>query len=187
MKSTLRNMILSLTVLTIVIGGILAGVSLLTAEPIREASLKARLEAMSAVLPEFDNDIFGTAVTTDDGLTVYTASLGGEPVGTAVETFSDDGFSGRITIIAGFGQDGAVTGYRVLEHAETPGLGARMSEWFAAEGTSHNVLGTTDVLRVSNDGGDTDAITGATITSRAFLDALNKARKAAAEHKNINR
>lgn len=179
MTSSLRNMVLSLTGLTFAAAAILAGVNLVTAEPIAEASVKARAEAMAAILPPFDNDIAATATELPDGQTVYTATLGGAAAGTAVETYSDNGFSGRFTVLVGFDTEGILTGYRVLEHAETPGLGARMAEWFSdPTQPTRYVTGRTGTLAVKADGGDIDAITGATITSRAFLEALNRARKA---------
>lgn len=178
MKSSFRNMVLSLGGLTLFVGAVLAGVNIITAKPIEEAARKARIDAMAAVLPPFNNDIAAGAVPCDGGLTLYPALLDGRAVGAAVETFSDNGFSGRFTLIAGFDANGTLTGYKVLEHSETPGLGARMAEWFCAEGTAHNVLGTAKSLAVSADGGEIDAITGATITSRAFLEAINKAREA---------
>lgn len=175
MKSTLRNMVLSLTGITVFAALGLGAVNLLTKEPIAEASRAARNAALEAVLPPFDN-ISATADTLPEGLVVFHATNGGVPSGTAVQTFSDAGFSGRITLLAGFDNSGALTGYRVLQHAETPGLGARMEEWFSTE--PHAVVGATESLQVKADGGDIDAITGATITSRAFLEAINKARKA---------
>ena len=76
--------------------------------------------------------------------------------------------------MAGFDADGRLTGYRVLSHAETPGLGAKMDTWFQTD----KVIGTDTDIAVRADGGDIDAITGATITSRAFTDAINRARHA---------
>ena len=71
--------------------------------------------------------------------------------------------------------------YSVLQHAETPGLGSKMQDWFRLEGTDRNVLGSDlsqGPLRVKKDGGTVDAITAATISSRAFLDAVNRAYSA---------
>ncbi len=175
MKSTLRNMVLSLGGLTAIAAAALAGVNLLTREPIEAARKAALREALEAVLPPFDNDI--TPDTIAPGIVAYKASLGDDYAGTAVESFSDNGFSGRISVLFGFDAEGAVTGYRVLTHSETPGLGAKATDWFAAEGTGHDIRGSRKPLRVKADGGDIDAITGATITSRAFLEALRSARK----------
>ena len=211
MKSTLKNMLLVLGSVCAVAGAALGVMNAVTAGPIADAQQKARLEAVAEVLPEFDNDVFADSSSTDDGLKIYRATLGGKPVGTAVETYSNNGFSGRIDIMAGFDTKGRLTGYKVLNHAETPGLGAKMDTWFTT--APHSVIGTVAPLEVKTSGSDAasgaskkaddsaakkaddahsgaskvhvhgaekvDAITGATITSRAFLDALNRARKAA--------
>ncbi len=170
MKSTLRNMLISLSGLSVLAGLALGVTYKLTEEPIAKAKDDAKKAAIAAILPHFE-DLEAVCVSDKK---IYIATQGGNPVGVAVETFSDAGFSGRIDIMAGFDTSGRVTGYKVLSHAETPGLGARMDEWF------HNsqVIGSDKVLRVRADGGDVDAITGATITSRAFTEAINNAREA---------
>lgn len=180
MKSTLLTMTASLCGLALLVGAALAGVNILTEKPIAEAQAEARRQAIAAVLPEFDNNPSEEAIVTPDGLTLFPATKNGEEVGTAVETYSDNGFSGRFTILAGFDRDGRVTGFRVLSHSETPGLGAKMGEWFSAEGTSHDVTGHTQPFTLKNHGGGIDAITGATITSQAFMEALNRAAEACA-------
>lgn len=115
-------------------------------------------------------------------LPVYPATMNSHPVGWAVETYSNNGFSGRFDLIVAFDSTGVITGYRVMQHAETPGLGAKMGQWFCQLGTSHNVVGTAHPVAVKADGGDIDAITGATITSRAFAEAVNAARNAVAQN-----
>lgn len=177
MKSNLKTMTISLTVLAVVAGAALGIVNFYTADPIAEAQLKAKKEALEAVLPQFDNDPYADA-TVVDGLAVYPATNGGKPAGTAVESFSDNGFGGRITILFGFDDKACVKGYSVLSHSETPGLGANMQQWFDVEGSTHNVIGTSTPVKVKADGGDIDAMAGATISSRAFVEALNKAREA---------
>ncbi len=180
MKSSLKNMLLSLTGITILAGTILAIVNISTEKPIAEGAERTRNEAIAAILPPFDKIERSTATDSDgDTLTIYIATLEGSNTGVAVETFSNDGFGGYISIIAGFDKDGSVCGYRILQHAETPGLGANMDKWFMADGTPHNIIGSNGPLAVKADGGDIDAITGATITSRAFLQAINRARSAA--------
>lgn len=170
-------MTLSLTVLTVVVGCALGVVNYFTAEPIAEGALKARRDALSAVLPEFDNDLFADVAAVGN-CKVYPATLGGNRVGVAVEAFSDAGFGGRISVLYGFDDEGKVLGYKVLSHSETPGLGANMQNWFDDEGTGHCILGSSVPLKVKADGGDIDAMTGATISSRAFLEALDAAREA---------
>ena len=176
MKSTMKTMTLSLTVLTVLVGAALGAVNYLTAGPIAEGALRARHEALAAVLPPFDNDAFGDR-TERDGCTVYPAEKDGDKVGAAVESYSDNGFGGRINVLFGFDASGKVLAYKVLSHSETPGLGANMQTWFDDEDTGHTVLGTSVPLKVKADGGEIDAMAGATISSRAFLEALNRARE----------
>lgn len=177
MKSTMKTMVLSLTIMTAAAAAILALVKMYTTPHIAEALDRQKQEALESVLPPF-SEVTGSEG--DNGFTLYRATgEGGENVGVAVEAFSDAGFSNRIVILFGFDASGGLSGYKVLSHSETPGLGANMDTWFRAEGTNHNLIGSTSPLEVSKDGGSVDAITGATITSRAFLDALNKARTAA--------
>lgn len=194
MKSSLVNMVLSLGTITVVAAALLAGAYTITEEPIKVADLNKQTEAISAVTPEFDNNPVAEAVEiTPEGesasVKVFPARKGDTLVGGAVESYSSAGFSGDIKIIYGFDIDGNITGYEVMSHAETPGLGAKMGEWFRSPEGRRNVIGlnpSTANLTVSKDGGDVDAITAATITSRAFLDALNRASRAFNQFKAAN-
>ena len=189
MKSTLVNMVLSLGIITIIAAALRAGVYTTTKEPISAAQLNKQVEAIKAVTPAFDNDPVSEAIEiTPEGestpLKVFPAKMGGQLVGAAVESYSSQGFSGDIKLIYGFDADGNITGYAVMQHAETPGLGAKMDEWFRSPEGHRSVIGlnpATSNLTVSKDGGDVDAITAATITSRAFLDALTRAASAFAQ------
>lgn len=185
LKSTLPNMLLSLTGICLIAGAILAGVNAFTAGPIAVAKAAALEEAIKAVAPEFDNkptEEAYMAVTADgDSLKIYPAKKGGDTVGGAVESNTSKGFGGVVKVIVGFDLQGTILNYSVLEHAETPGLGAKMHEWFRMEKGQQSILGRTipdGGLKVSKDGGDVDAITAATISSRAFLDAVNRAYSA---------
>ena len=185
LKSTLPNMLLSLTGICLIAGAILAGVNEFTAGPIAVAKAAALEEAIKAVAPEFDNkptEEAYMAVTADgDSLKIYPAKKDGETVGGAVESNTQKGFGGQIKVIVGFDLQGTILNYSVLEHAETPGLGAKMQDWFRMEKGQQNVLGRAvpaDGLKVVKDGGDVDAITAATISSRAFLNAVNRAYSA---------
>lgn len=191
MKSSLVNMVLSLGIITIAAAAILGGVYSATKGPIEEAALAKQVEAVSAVTPAFDNDpVAEQVVITPEGeqreLKVFPARKDGKLVGTAVESYSMNGFSGEITLIYGFDTEGTLTGFEVMAHQETPGLGEKMGVWFkSAEGEpgaeGRTVIGknpATTNFTVSKDGGDIDAITAATITSRAFLDALARASRA---------
>lgn len=184
---SVTRMIASLGTVTIVAAGLLGGVYSLTRDPIAEAERNKRTEAIQAVLPEFDNDVVADAVTLtlegdDRPVTIYPAKRGGIPAGAAIQTYSPDGFSGEITIMVGIGADGHVTGYEVLSHAETPGLGAKMGDWFRDSRGHRSVIGldpqNASFRVVKDPGGEIDGITAATITSRAFLGAIRRASAA---------
>lgn len=183
-KSTLVTMIVSLGVITVVAGGLLAGVNVLTADAIAQANQKKQVEAIKNVATAaFDNDpVESKVIVVPEGetreITIFPLKNGQELTGAAVETYSSNGFSGDIIIMAGFDTEGNITGYEVVSHAETAGLGAKMQDWF--RDNKHTVIGLNpevNNLTVSKDGGDVDAITAATISSRAFLEALNRAYK----------
>ena len=181
LQSTLPNMVLSLGVITIVAATLLAWTHVQTEAPIAAAALAKQTEAIKAVAPQFDNNPMAEAWEyTPEGaaepFVVYPAMLDGKFNGAAVKGYTNTGFSGYIQVMFGFAADGTVTGYEVLQHAETPGLGAKMNEWFRMETGNRSVLGknpATDPMQVSKDmAGGIDAITAATISSRAFLTTL---------------
>ena len=107
---------------------------------------------------------------------VYPATKGGEYIGAAVEA-SAMGFGGELKVLVGFDAEGNVLNYSLLSHAETPGLGSKADVWFK-DGGKGDITGMNPgqaPLAVSKDGGQVDAITASTITSRAFLNAVNAA------------
>lgn len=180
LRSSFINMVLSLGGFTILAGVLLGLVHSLTAGPIEDARVKAVNDAIAEVVPTYDNEPAKMAVEVgEDGreMKIYPAFLGDDLVGAAVESWTDKGFSGNISVMFGFDTEGRVIGYKVLSHSETPGLGAKMEEWFRMEDGRRSVLGLNPGekrLRVAKDGGDVDGITAATISSRAFLDALQR-------------
>ena len=185
LESTLLNMILSLTLVCVVTSGVLAATYMFTSGPIAEAEALALQEAVQEVSPEYDNDPIADSFKfqTEDGyeLLIYPALKDGQNVGAAVESSSKNGFSGLIRIIVGFDAEGKLLNYSVLQHNETPGLGSKMQEWFRADKNNQNIIGRSLAegnLAVTKDGGDVDAITASTITSRAFLEAINRAYNA---------
>ncbi|MBM6943945.1 MULTISPECIES: RnfABCDGE type electron transport complex subunit G [Bacteroides] len=179
LESSLKNMILSLTGFSIVAGGLLGWVNAATAEPIAQANAKALSDAIAVVIPGFDNNPAEEAETVEvEGTTykIYPATQGGKPIGAAVEA-SANGFGGTLTVLVGFDTEGNIIDYSLLSHAETPGLGSKASDWFK-KGAKGDITGKnpgTQFLTVSKDGGEIDAITASTITSRAFLQAVNNA------------
>ncbi len=185
LESTMLNMVLSLTLVCIVTSGLLATTYMFTSGPIAESEALALKEAVKAVAPEFDNDPINDSYKfeTEDGyeLLVYPAQKNGELVGAAVESSSKNGFSGLIRIIVGFDTEGKILNYSVLQHNETPGLGSKMQEWFRTDKNNQNIIGRSLAngnLAVTKDGGDVDAITASTISSRAFLETINRAYNA---------
>lgn len=188
-------MVMSLGLITIVAALLLGGVYALTVNEIADAERKAQVRAISEVVPEFDNNPLDERFVylAEVGLSelieieVYPARKEGKLVGAAVKSASYNGFSGEIVIMYGFKADGSVNNFKVLKHAETAGLGSKMQEWFRMDKGNRSVIGLNpdaEDLRVSKDGGKVDAITAATITSRAFLEALNHAYKAYVELQN---
>ena len=183
LASSFLNMSLSLGIICTASGGILSVLSHITREPIAK-SKKAKVEnALKAVLPDYDNspseEAYWVALSEGDSLKVYPAKKDEQWVGAAVESNSLNGFSGEIKVMVGLDAQGKVINYKVLEHAETPGLGDKMDDWFRSDKHHQCVLGkdlSKGGLHVSKEkGGEIDAITGATISSRAFLDACNRA------------
>lgn len=185
-KNTILTMVIALGLITIVASAILGAVYEVTAEPIAKAEAQAKTDAIANVAPKFDNipgdEAWTVLLPGDvDSIKVYPARLNGQLVGAAVESYDDKAFSGMIQLMYGFDINGNVNGFSVLKHAETPGLGAKMGDWFTDNTGKRSVIGrnpATDNLTVSKDGGDVDAITAATITSRAFLRALDRANRA---------
>lgn len=184
LQSTFKNMFLSLLIICIVVAVLLAQMNKITEKPIAAAKAQKLENAIKEVVPAFDNNPAEESFSMPDGtsgdsLVVYPAKKGGELVGFAIKSFTKKGFSGRFDIMAGFDMKNTLVNYSVLDHAETPGLGSKMVEWFKDKTkTKQNVLGrdlSKGELKVSKDGGEIDAITASTITSRAFLDAVNRA------------
>ncbi len=176
-------MFLSLSVICLTVALLLAQVNKMTAEPIADARAMKLQNAISEVVPPFDNDPVAEAYLMPDGmgdsLLVYPARSGDELMGFALNSFSNNGFSGTIRIMVGFDMEHKIVNYAVLQHAETPGLGSKMTEWFRdITRPGQSVVGrdlSQGVLSVSKDGGEVDAITASTITSRAFMEAVNRA------------
>lgn len=188
LASTLPNMILSLGVITVVAGALLGGVYALTKEPIARQDKERQLAAIQAVVPPFTNnpEADRTSFTCADGTvcTLYPAFSDDRLVGAAVETSSMNGFSGEIRVMVGFEGDGIIRDYRVLQQAETPGLGAKMEEWFRDPAGARSVIGKDPqtapmyVVKDADKNGTVDGITAATISSRAFLESVRDAYEA---------
>ncbi|PLX01178.1 MAG: FMN-binding domain-containing protein [Marinilabiliales bacterium] len=180
-ESTIVNMVLTLFIITFVASSILGLVNEATKEPIQLAKKKNITEKIQKVVPAFDNNPGDEKYTLPavDGLgdlTFYPAKKGGELVGVAVETFTMLGFSGKISLMVGMLPDGTIQRIEVLEHNETPGLGDKMDTEKSDFHVQFQGKNPSDFkLSVTKDGGDVDAITASTISSRAYCDAVNRA------------
>lgn len=187
LESSLKNMALALTGFSVVAGALLGWVNDVTAEPIAQANAKTLSDAIAVVVPGFDNNpAEAPEVIEVNGASykIYKATKGGEFVGAAVES-SSNGFGGALTVLVGFDPEGNIIDYSLLSHAETPGLGSKAADWFK-KGAKGDITGKNpgeQPLVVSKDGGQIDAITASTITTRAFLLAVNNAYAA---YKNQN-
>lgn len=186
LESTVTNMIVVLVGVALITGGILAYVNHVTEKPIKLQADKALADGIRAVMGGVElsvakEDTVRQNISGKELTFVIHETVGadGRPIGAAVESTAG-GFGGDLKILVGFDSDGKILGYTILQHAETPGLGAKADKWFQKDGKG-SVIGknpATDKLTVKKDGGDIDAITASTITSRAFLLAVNQAYQA---------
>lgn len=183
MKSSLTNMVVVLVGFSLVIAALLAYVNHITEGPIArkaEATLASGIKAVmgTSALTVTATDTITETIDNKEAVFVVhtTADQSGRALGAAVES-TTLGFGGDLKVLVGFNSDGNILGYTVLQHAETPGLGAKAQTWFQRGGKG-SIIGLNPALgplTVSKDGGKVDAITASTITSRAFLKAVNQA------------
>jgi electron transport complex protein RnfG len=178
-KSSFLNLLVTLTVITLLAGLSLGYVYQWTKAPIAKAQMEKQLRAIQGVISGYDNNPVAEKykVATPDGrdsLDFFPAKAKGELIGIAVKTKSSKGYSGDVWLMVGFDISGNIQRIVVIEHKETPGLGSKMSsskfldQFFGKNPATIN-------LKVKKDGGDVDAITGATISSRAFSEAVQVA------------
>lgn len=181
-KDTFINMVVSLFVITIISGFSLGYVNELTVGPIEKGKLERKVNAIKMVLPAFDNNPVADmklikSEKVVDSVEIYPAYSNNEFVGAAVIGSTDKGFSGLVKIMVGFNSTGTIENVVVLEQKETPGLGTKMTEdKFLLQFKGIDIA--TFNLKVKKDGGNVDALTGATISSRAFCDATQMAYNA---------
>lgn len=195
-------MVIALTMIAVLAGALLAWVNNITSGPIEKINSQAIENGIRSVILG-DRDIQFTVEdpVERDGFVFHNVNdMNGNLIGTAVESTDKNGFGGPLKVMVGFDPEGVILGYTVLEHSETPGLGAQADGWFRQESAqsasqsvvldvligspgkpgNHNIIGMNpgdDMMTVSKDGGQVDAITASTITSKAFLRAVNAAYK----------
>ncbi len=184
LESTFSNMAIVLVAVAVITGGILAWCNQVTKGPIEEQAQLTLANGIKNVMGVADLKVVASDSVKqniggkDLAFVVHkTTDASGQPLGAAVES-TVGGFGGDLKVLVGFGTDGQVLGYTILQTAETPGLGAKADKWFQKDGKGCIIgkqMSSDKPLTVNKDGGDIDAITASTITSRAFLKAVNQA------------
>jgi electron transport complex protein RnfG len=183
LNSSLKNMVMSLAIISFGASAILGGVYVLTKKPIEDAAELKKTNAIKEVLPQNNNMKIGEAVeiTLDsysEKFIVYPAFENDKLIAAAVETFDNNGYGGQIKSMVGFDAEGNIVNYAILAMSETPGLGEKVTSWFKTKRNNQDIRGkkpSEESFKVSKDGGEIDAITASTITSRAFLSSVKTA------------
>ncbi|MDD4528704.1 MAG: RnfABCDGE type electron transport complex subunit G [Bacteroidales bacterium] len=194
LESSLKNMVLSLSVITFIASGLLASSYTLTKEPIAKAQKDKQSNAIKEVLPN-KQAIVGEKVEIrlqgkEIPFVIYPSFLNEEFVGAAIQTYSNDGYSGKIEIMVGIDKEGTISNYTILTSNETPGLGSKASQWFKTSKNDQDIRGKNPGkvnFTVKKDGGDIDAITASTISSRAFLASIRDAFEAFKKYQEQNK
>ena len=170
LESTWYNMVGVLTAIAVVAGIALAYVNSITREPIAAIQKQTLANGIKVVLQSESLTVEATDTLASDVIVYRTTN------GNAVQVTDKKGFGGDLTVLVGFAEDGSILGYQVLQSSETPGLGAKADTWFReGKGSIQGRNPGNENLTVKKDGGDVDAITASTITSRAFHRCINGA------------
>ena len=186
LESSVQNMVMVLVGVALITGCILAYVNHATEGPIAEQKEKTLADGIKTVMGGGELTVAKTDTVRQNDekgkemvFIIYNTNDAKENyLGAAVES-TTGGFGGDLKVLVGFDPKGNILGYTILEHAETPGLGAKADKWFQKDGKGNIIdKNPSEALVVKKDGGQIDAITASTITSRAFLKAVNQAYKA---------
>lgn len=179
MNKKLLKPIITLTCIAAVMALLLGVIHQLTEEPIMEAKNNQELAAIEMVTGEFDNDPFAekmiiTTPNKKQKFTMYPARLGDKLNAVAIKSYTNSGFGGRIEVMTGFNVDGSIKTFKIISSNETPGLGSKTDE-AKFKDQLQGFHPNKQILKVKQDGGDVDAVTAATISSRAVLRAIERA------------
>ena len=173
--STMTNMVLVLTIVSVLAAGVLATVNRMTLPKIEKINKDMTGQGVRKVMGN-ENIQVASPDTCEGNILYRVTDSNGQSLGTAVVT-ETQGFGGPLKVMVGFSTEGVILGYTVLGTSETPGLGTKASSWFQ-KGGKGDIVGknpSRNKLAVKQDKGEIDAITASTITSRAFLAAINNA------------
>lgn len=175
-ERSLASLVIVLGVICLVVAALLGLVSNVTTEPIAANKEKTVQESLQIVMPadSYEKvDYTGGDITLDNGklVTIVAVYKAGD-AGYVVESLAPGGFNGTVDMMAGVDNDGVVTGIAVVSHGETSGLGSKAQTdavW------QDQFKGESGSVSVTKDGGNIEAITGSTITSRCICNGVNAA------------
>ena len=178
-EASIWRLVIVLTSIALIAGLALTGVYALTKNPIEKGQQEKKDKALQAVLPEYQGTVVDTVIVDADNeeIPVHLAiGENGELCGAGIETYTKKAFSGRFDLMVGFDAEGTIVNTEVLKANETPGLGDNINKNKSDFALQFNHQNPADFqLVVKKDGGDVDAITAATISSRAYCDAVQRA------------
>ena len=177
-------MVVVLLLIAVICSAGVAAIYDATKDTIQQQKDEKEQASLKLVLPEYDNDLKKDMITINlngESYQCYVAKKGGQPVGYAVKAGNMNGYNGHVEVLTGFLPDGTIINTQATVLAETPGLGQKAIEpkyHDQFNGKNPNAFR----LTVKKDGGDVDAISAATITSRAYAHAVQTAYDALMTH-----
>ena len=178
-KESIWRLAIELTCISLLAALALTGVYALTKGPIELGQKEKKEKALQAVLPDYEGTVRDTLIVDADNeeIPVHLAiGKNGELCGAGIETYTKKAFAGRFDLMVGFDAEGAIVNTEVIKAGETPGLGDKINKDKSDFALQFNHQNPADFqLVVKKDGGDVDAITAATISSRAYCDAVQRA------------
>ena len=178
-NDSIWRLVIVLTCISLLAALALTGVYALTKGPIEQGQREKKEKALQAVLPDYEGSVRDTVIVDADNeeIPVHLAiGTNGELCGAGIETYTKKAFAGRFDLMVGFDAEGTIVNTEVIKAGETPGLGDKINKdksEFAMQFNHQNPENFQ--LVVKKDGGDVDAITAATISSRAYCDAVQRA------------
>ena len=178
-EASIWRLVIVLTSIALIAGLALTGVYALTKGPIEKGQKEKKEKALQAVMPDYQGTVRDTVIVDADNeeIPVHLAiGENGELCGAGIETYTKKAFAGRFDLMVGFDSTGTIVNTEVLKAGETPGLGDKINKNKSEFANQFNHQNPADFqLVVKKDGGDVDAITAATISSRAYCDAVQRA------------
>ena len=168
------KLIFCLSLISAICAGVLASINEVTKEAIKQIAAKRTLDAAAAVMPPSVDKSKVEELKGSDGIFVGKDATG-KIAGYAIKGSDPSGYGGEIVLMVGFTPDCRISTYQKLVAMETPGLGTQLSS--PAFMKQFEGLDASSPISVKKDGGTIEAITSATITSRAVCGAINNAKK----------